>query len=116
MRPFLFILGICSLSVGIVGIITPILPTTPFVLLAVWCLARSNPRWAKKIKEHPIWAADIQNWEKHGAIRIRAKLTATLLMVVSMLGMHLSAAPIFLKWGVTVFMLGVMGFIWSRPS
>ena len=46
-------LGYGSVTLAALGLILPLLPTTPFLLLAVWCFARSDPEWAERLYSHP---------------------------------------------------------------
>jgi len=76
-------LGYASLALGIVGIFLPVLPTTPFVLLAAWCFARSNPALAERLYSHPRFGALLTTWRDQRAIPRRAKILALAMLAVS---------------------------------
>jgi len=76
MRRFHLCLGYVSVALGICGIVLPLVPTTPFVLLAAWCFARSNPRLAEWLYRHPRFGPPLSNWRDQGAISRRAKAWA----------------------------------------
>ena len=75
-RPFFWLLGAVSLAVGIVGIVLPLLPTTPFVLLAAACWAKASPRFHRWLHQHRYFGPMIQNWEEKRAVPRRAKYLA----------------------------------------
>lgn len=76
MRLLYRILGLTSLGLGIVGAVLPIMPTVPFLLLAVYFFARSNPEWEQRILDHPTWGPQVRDWRERRAISRRAKTMA----------------------------------------
>ena len=76
MRPLYSALGLIAVGLGIVGAFLPIMPTVPFLLLAVYFFARSNPAWEQKILDHPTWGPQVQDWRQRRAISRRAKTMA----------------------------------------
>lgn len=68
--------GLICVTLGAVGAVLPLLPTVPFLLLAAFCFARSNPEWERRIVEHPTWGPQIRDWRDRRAISRRAKVTA----------------------------------------
>ena len=84
-RPFFWLLGAVSLAVGIVGIVLPLLPTTPFVLLAAACWAKASPRFHRWLHRHRYFGPMIQNWEEKRAVPRRAKYLAFSMMAASCL-------------------------------
>ena len=80
MRPLFLAGGIVSVALGAIGAVLPIMPTVPFLLVAVFCFARSNPAWEQKILDHPQWGPQIRDWRERRAIRRPAKLAAVTAM------------------------------------
>lgn len=76
MRPFYLAFGILSVVLGIVGAFLPLMPTVPFLLLAAFCFARSNPAWEKRILDHPQWGPQVRDWRERRAISRRSKIMA----------------------------------------
>ena len=75
--------GGLALLLGIVGIFLPLLPTTPFVLLAAFCFSRGSARWEAWLVNHPRWGPMVRDWRTHRAVPLRAKQLATGMMAVS---------------------------------
>ncbi|MEL6876758.1 MAG: YbaN family protein [Pseudomonadota bacterium] len=76
MRRLYLAAGLLFVGLGAIGAFLPIFPTVPFLLLAVFCFARSNPKWEQKILEHPTWGPQIRDWRERRAINRRAKVLA----------------------------------------
>mgnify|MGYP000302389262 CR=1 FL=1 len=72
--------GIAALSLGAVGVVTPLLPTVPFLLLSAFCFARSNPKWEQQLLEHPRYGPPMRQWRERRAISRKAKVSALLAM------------------------------------
>ncbi len=76
MRRFHLGLGYVSLALGVLGIALPVLPTTPFIILAAWCFARSKPALADWLYNHPRFGRYLTLWRDQGAIPRRGKILA----------------------------------------
>jgi len=74
-------LGFLFLAVGILGVALPLLPATPFVLLAAACFARSSEKWHQWLLANETFGPMVRDWEQNRCISCRVKLIA----VVSML-------------------------------
>lgn len=83
MRSIYMAAGLLMTALGIVGVFLPLLPTTPFLLIAVWCFSRSSPRLEQWLVNHPTLGPPLTNWRREGAISARAKTIAVSLIVVS---------------------------------
>jgi len=84
-RYYLYIVcGILSVILGIIGILLPLLPTTPFLLLAIICFTRSSETLKQWLLHHPILGKYIYNYTVHKAIPKRTKIQAITLLWVTM--------------------------------
>jgi uncharacterized protein len=82
-RPVWLLGGALALLLGLVGIFLPLLPTTPFVLLAAFCFARGSARWERWLLEHKRLGPIVRDWRLHHAVPLRAKQLATVMMAAS---------------------------------
>lgn len=115
-RIFWLLVGLIALGLGAAGAVLPLLPTTPFLLVAAFAFARSSPRLAAWLDAHPQFGPLIGNWRDHGAISRRAKIAA---MIVILLTPALSLALGFAGWIIAVQLLVltiVAAFILTRPD
>ena len=115
-RPIWAVLGLATLVIGAVGIVVPLLPTVPFLLLAAFCFGKSSERLHRWLLAHPVFGPPIQTWRLRGAIPRRAKVLASLSVAAALV---LSCAMGF-GWRIIAVQLlaltGVMLFIWTRPD
>ena len=116
-RVFYFSVGLCCLALGILGAVLPVLPTTPFVLLAAFCFSRSSPRLHHWLLNNRLFGPLIIDCQAHGVIPLKAKLLATSMMSVAV-GYSVLFANLPSWLIVLLLLLVVIGlaFIWSRPS
>ena len=75
-RPLYAAGGMIAVGLAVVGAFLPIMPTVPFLLVAVFCFARSNPEWEARILAHPHWGPQVRDWRERRAISRRAKVMA----------------------------------------
>lgn len=107
--------GALSVGIGVAGLVLPLVPTTPFVILAAWCFARSSPELRQKLANSRRLGPLLRDWERERAIARGAKISASVLMALLIL---LSIALQFSTWIVVVQALaavGVLLFLWTRP-
>jgi uncharacterized membrane protein YbaN (DUF454 family) len=76
-------LGFLFLGLAILGIVLPILPGTPFLLLSAWFFARSSEKWHQRLLASDLFGPLISNWEQHRCISRRTKGVAIVSMVVA---------------------------------
>ncbi len=110
-------LGTLFLLVGIIGIFTPILPTTPFLLLATACYARSSRRFYNWLMNHPAFGPLIVEWRTYRSIPWRIKLVAVATMTVT----FGSSIVFFIKDGwlqlaLAFFGLAMVVWLYRIPS
>lgn len=107
--------GLC-VALATIGVVLPLLPTVPFLLLAAFCFARSSENLHNWLINHDKFGPPIEDWNRHGAISLRAKRYATLSIAAVYLisvGIGLRPALLLIQGGVLSL---VLLFIWTRPS
>ncbi|MEQ1943894.1 YbaN family protein [Mesorhizobium sp. VNQ89] len=109
LRPLWIGAGVVSLGLGLAGIPLPLLPTTPFILLSAFCFARGSQRLHGWLMSHPRFGPTIRDWNRNGAISLRArKLAATAMATALLLSFAIS-----LPWTILAVQAAVLG---ERPS
>ena len=102
---------------AVAGIILPILPTTPMLLVAAWAFSKSSPELAEKIRSHRVFGPPVRDWQDHGVISLKAKSLA--IMVMSLMGAWLwffGSLPVWLTLLISAIMVGAGVFVGSRPN
>lgn len=107
--------GFLSLSLGVIGLFVPLLPTTCFILLSTYCFSKSSEKLHQKLINHPHFGPTILNWQSHRVIRVPIKCWASTMISISALGIWVIPISLILKFFLTVFFLGLVIFIWSCP-
>ncbi len=97
MRKVLLLLGVLLVPIGIAGLVLPLLPGTPLLILAAACFARSSPKFESYLVNHPRVGAPIRSWRETGAIPLRAKFIALLAMAGSVWMVAAGSAPNLVK-------------------
>jgi uncharacterized protein len=109
--------GWFSVGLAVMGIILPILPTTPFLLVAVWAFSRSSPELAERIRNHETFGPFVRNWQDAGVIPFKAKILAMAMMTgASVYLWFYSAAPGWVALIAIGTMMAIAVYILSRPS
>ena len=110
------VIGFLALALGIIGIPLPLLPTTPFILLAAFAFARSSERLHRWLLEHDTFGTMIENWQRHGAISTRAKALSVVSMAVLFVVAILSGIAAYVV-AIHGLVLGLSAaYILTRPS
>lgn len=116
---FLLILGWIAVGLGFAGAFLPVLPTTPFLILAAWCFLKSSPKAHEWLYRQPVVGKQLRLWDERGAISPRAKFfsVSTIFASLALIWLqNVSEVPVALKIGLSVVMLGVCAFIVTRPQ
>jgi uncharacterized membrane protein YbaN (DUF454 family) len=117
MRSVYLVLGLFFIVLGFIGAFLPVLPTTPFLILATACFARSSPRLENWLLFHPRFGPSLRAWRERGAIPLRAKRLAVAGISIGFLLFWIASAPgPMLMAGVGALMLVGLVYVLTRPS
>ncbi len=109
--------AIIFLLIGIVGIVLPLLPTTPFLLLAAYCFNLGSKKFHRWLVTHWLFGPPIQDWEKNKIIHRKTKVLVTVMMAISsVLVLSMNTVPMIGKGVYSVSLILVLVFIWTRRS
>lgn len=109
--------GVVFVAIGFVGAVLPVLPTTPFLILAAACFARSSRRLENWLLEHPAFGPMLRDWRARGAIPWRAKMMALAGICLGFVLFWIGSDPTpLLAAAVALLMLTGLAYVFSRPS
>jgi hypothetical protein len=109
-------LALLFLLLGVIGALVPVLPTTPFILLAAWAAARSSPRLLDWLENHTAFGPMISDWRRGGVVGRRAKWFATLAMGVSAAYLLYGVRPLWVALLALACMMATLLWLWRRPE
>ncbi|MBM3485294.1 MAG: DUF454 domain-containing protein [Alphaproteobacteria bacterium] len=116
-RPLLAAFGWFNVALGVIGMIVPGMPTTVFLLIALWAFSKSSERFRIWLYEHPRLERPLRDWHEHRVIPRRAKALAVGSMKASLLFLALVVAE---DWMLPAIVAATMApvalFILTRPS
>ncbi len=117
-RWLFLILGWIFFVLGIIGVLLPVMPTAPFILLAAGCWARSSRRFHFWLINHKYFGKFIRDWEDRHAVPFYAKWLATIMMTISttMLFYRLPADMMWTAWLVATVCSGVAVYLFRLPN
>ena len=109
-------LALLSLTLAAIGIVLPILPTVPFLLLAAWAAGKGWPALEAWLLNHAQFGPSIRNWRERGAVPRRAKWAATAMMGISAAMLALTPLHLAAKITIPALMAVVAVWLWRRPD
>ena len=114
---FLWLLaGLTSVAIGAVGLVVPLLPTTPFLLVSAFAFARSSERLSRWLREHRSFGPLIDNWHRDGSIDRKVKRTAIVFIVITPVVTWLFGVPLWVIACQVAVLSAAAIFILTRPS
>lgn len=103
-------LGGLALGLGLLGVVLPGLPTTPFILLAAACFAKASPRLHRRLVANPLLGPLVRDWEANRSLPVKVKLIAigSMAIMVGLSAWHFAGRP-WLQGALVA--LGVIGAV-----
>ena len=109
-------IGLLFVGLGALGVILPVVPTTPFLLVSLWAFARSSHRFESWLLAHRLFGPRLVAWREHRVIPWTVKLTAWGSMIGSLTLMILGgASPVAIIGAAAVMAIGA-AYVASKPS
>jgi len=116
-RAVFFVAGVAALALGVAGVFLPLLPTTPLVLLAAACFARSYRPFHEWLVAHRLFGPLLREWHEHRSIPYRTKLFAIGMMAVTLgASIVFFVEPPWLKAALAVFGVALGAWMYRIPS
>lgn len=116
-RSLFFGLGVCCLLLAVAGVVLPLLPTTPFVLLSAFFFSRSSSRMHRLLLNHRLFGPLIRGWEQYGMIPLKVKYLASgMMLVMGSYPLFFKQLPLWVDLSVVLVLFIALLYIWSRPS
>lgn len=117
MKPLYFSLGWIFFTIGLIAILVPVLPTTPFMILALWGFSKSSVRFHNWLYHHRLFGPTLQLWDKYQVIPLFVKIVALFFMSMSLLYLiFFSGIHFWIIVAAGIFMLIAATYILSKPS
>lgn len=116
-RPVMLIFGFIFVGLGFIGAALPLLPTVPFLILALWCFSQSSQRFHDWLYHHKVFGAHLKLWKKHNVVPPIAKISSVGSMTASYIYMFFFAdIPAVGLICAAVIMLYAAYYILTKPS
>lgn len=110
-------LGWAFFCLGVAGVVLPVVPATPFMLLALWGFSRSSPRLEAWLLGHRVFGPSLRAWQAYGVVPWRAKIIAWVSMAASLIYLIGWRRPAWWITGATVVLMAYgVWFIARCPS
>jgi len=107
--------GLLALMIGLIGMVVPLLPTTPFILLAAYCFSHGSQRVERWLLTHPRLGPVVANWREHRAVPLRAKHLAWVMMAASAVVFGFTL-PLAWCWVPAAVCAAAAWWLWRLPS
>ena len=116
MRIILLSLGLLCVGLAFIGIFIPGIPTTPFLIVALWAFAQSSKKFHAWLLNHKRFGTVLRNWESHKVVPIKAKILMVILQITAVAMIQYSLNNIFITIGLAILLLCVASYVISLPS
>ena len=112
-----FVLGWIFFLLGLIGVFVPLLPTTPFIILAAGCFSKSSDRFYNWLLNLPYMGGLLRDWNENRVIGLKPKILATVFISSAVFYVGLfSPVMIYIKGIMLIICLSVLIYIWSQKT
>ena len=115
-RIILISLGWLCVSLGFIGIFVPGIPTTIFLIIALWAFTKSSKKLRNWLLNHKRFGPILNNWQQHKVVPRRAKILMVVLMSLASILFYYSLQNLYLTIGLVIILVLVAIYVISLPS
>ena len=115
-RIILISLGWLCVGLGFVGVFVPGIPTTIFLIIALWAFTKSSEKLRHWLLNHKRFGPILNNWQEHKVVPRRAKILMVVLMSLAVILFYYSSQSLILTIGLTIILVTVAIYVISLPS
>ena len=115
-RTILISLGWLCVGLGFVGIFVPGIPTTIFLIIALWAFTKSSEKLRHWLLNHKRFGPILNNWQKHKVVPRKAKILMVILMSLAVVLFYYSSQNLYLTIGLIIILVSVAIYVISLPS
>ena len=112
----LITVGWCCVGMAFIGVFVPGIPTTIFLIVALWAFARSSKKFHSWLLNHKRFGPILQNWESHKVVPRNAKILMVILQISAVIIFHYSLQNIYLTVLLIITLIFVARYVLSLPS
>ena len=112
----LLALGWICVSLGFIGIFVPGLPTTIFLIIALWAFTKSSKRLRNWLLNHKRFGPILRNWQEHRVVPLRAKILMVILQISVVIIIQYTFDNLIISIGLAVILILVASYVLSLPS
>ena len=109
-------LGWLCVCLGFVGIFVPGIPTTIFLIIALWAFTKSSEKLRNWLIHHKKFGPFLSNWQEHKVVPRRAKILMVALMSLAVILFYYSSQSLILTIGLIIILVSVAIYVISLPS
>ena len=115
-RIILISLGCLCVGLGFVGVFVPGIPTTIFLIIALWAFTKSSKKLRHWLLNHKRFGPILNNWQEHKVVPRRAKILMVVLMSLAVILFYYSLQSLILTIGLIIILVSVAIYVISLPS
>ena len=113
---FLLSLGWFCVGLAFLGIFVPGIPTTPFLIIALWAFAQSSKKFHSWLLNHKRFGPILRNWESHKVVPKNAKILMVILQIFAVIMIQYSLKNILITTSLILLLICVAWYVISLPS
>ena len=115
-RYLLLGIGWLCVSLAFIGVFVPGIPTTIFLIIALWAFGKSSKKFHQWLLNHKKFGPILNNWQSHKVVPYRAKILMVLLQILAVVIIHYSLNNLFITFGVAITLILVAWYVLLLPS